>query len=167
MKPPIIRNAIISDLQQITNIYAHYVEEGRASFEVNAPNREEMLRRYTAIVDAGYPFRVAVGKERDILGFAYASSYRARPAYRFTVEDSIYVKASELRQGIGKLLLTDLIKSCENLGFKQMVAIIGNGKGSASFRLHKALGFRYVGTLHAVGFKFGEWLDSVILQRSL
>jgi phosphinothricin acetyltransferase len=166
MTSPLLRPATAADLPAITAIYAHHVQTGLASFETAAPALAEMTQRYAAINGAGYPYLVA---ERDgaVLGYAYASAYRTRPAYRFTVEDSIYVAPHAVGLGVGRALLTRLIEDCERRGDRQMLAVIGDSGNAASIAVHRACGFTLKCTLDAVGFKFGRWVDSVIMQRPL
>ena len=161
-----IRPATLADIPAITRIYAQSVSTGTASFELEPPDEAEMARRMQALFDGGYPYIVAeIGGA--IAGYAYAGSYRPRPAYRFSVEDSIYVDPSAQRRGAGRLLLERLIEECERRGFRQMVAVIGDSAQTPSIELHRALGFRMVGTVENVGYKFGRWLDSVNMQRAL
>jgi L-amino acid N-acyltransferase YncA len=161
-----IRPATLADIPAITRIYAQSVSTGTASFELEPPDEAEMARRMQALFDGGYPYIVAeIGGA--IAGYAYAGSYRPRPAYRFSVEDSIYVDPSAQRRGAGRLLLEHLIEECERRGFRQMVAVIGDSAQTPSIKLHRALGFRMVGTVENVGYKFGRWLDSVNMQRAL
>src|SRR5690242_747167 len=148
-----IRPVQASDLEPITRIYAHAVRHGTASFEIEPPEEAEMARRLEAVRDGGYPFLVAE-REGEIAGYAYAGPYRARPAYRWTVEDSVYVAPQAQQQGIGRALLERLIAESEARGFRQMIAVIGDSAQAASIALHRAAGFRLVGTLEAVGFKF-------------
>ncbi len=154
------------DVPQITAIYAHAVRHGRASFELEPPDKAEMERRRDALVGAGYPYLVAeVG--RAVLGYAYAGAYRPRPAYSGTVENSVYVAAAHRGRGLGRLLLACLIEEAERRGFRQMVAVIGDSANLASIRLHERLGFTHVGTLRSVGWKHERWLDTVLMQRAL
>ncbi|MFQ5764791.1 MAG: GNAT family N-acetyltransferase, partial [Rhodospirillales bacterium] len=134
--------------------------------EMVPPDVAEMTRRRDALLEAGYPYRVAevAGAVR---GYAYASSYRPRPAYRYTVENSVYVARDTQRRGIGRRLLEDLIGRCTALGFRQMIAVIGDSDNASSIGLHRDLGFAEIGTLPSVGFKFGRWVDSVTMQRAL
>ena len=161
-----IRPSVESDIEAITAIYAHHVLTGFASFEIEPPSVDEMRRRRSAVVDAGLPYLVAE-REGVILGYAYAGTYRPRPGYRNTVENSIYMRPDTVGQGIGKRLLPILIDRCEALDLRQMIAVIGDTENRASIRLHETCGFRMVGVLEAVGFKLGRWLDSVIMQRTL
>jgi L-amino acid N-acyltransferase YncA len=161
-----IRPAEPRDLSAITRIYAHAVKHGTASFELDPPDLAEMTRRYTALRDGNFPYIVA---EIDgaVAGYAYAGPYRARPAYRFTVEDSIYIDPAMQRRGVGRVLLERLLVEAEQRGFRQMVAVIGDSATTPSIALHAALGFRMVGNFESVGFKFGRWLDSVLMQKPL
>lgn len=162
----IVRPSSDGDLPAITAIYAHAVTHGTASFELDPPDEAEMARRRAALLAAGYPYLVAEAAG-GVAGYAYAGAYRPRPAYRATVEDSIYVAPDAQAGGIGRALLTALIGACEARGFRQMVAVIGDSRSAGSIRLHESLGFRRVGILEAVGYKHGRWLDSVLMQRSL
>jgi L-amino acid N-acyltransferase YncA len=161
-----IRPADLSDIAAITRIYAHAVEHGTASFELEPPDEAEITRRYHALRNGRFPYIVA---EIDgaVAGYAYAGPYRARPAYRFTIEDSIYIDPAMHRRGVGRTLLERLLMESEKEGFRQMIAVIGDSNQAPSIELHKALGFRMVGTFEAVGYKFGRWLDSVLMQKAL
>ncbi|MCP4315810.1 MAG: N-acetyltransferase [Hyphomicrobiales bacterium] len=161
-----LRDARLSDLEAITAIYRDSVENGQSSFELTPPSIEEMKRRFEAMTGRNYPYIVAEDDDGTILGYAYAGAYRDRPAYRWTVEDSIYIDKNARGRGLGKALLVDLIVRCEALGFRQMIAIIG-GSEAGSVSLHRALGFEHIGTLHATGYKFGRWLDTVVMQLPL
>jgi len=162
-----IRPAKTSDIAAITRIYAPAVEHGTASFELTPPDEAEMARRMADLVGKGFPYIVAeIGGV--LLGYAYAGPYRVRPAYRHTVENSVYIAPDTQRRGIGRALLAALIEACETRGYRQMIAVIGDStKQAASIGLHEALGFRHVGVLEHVGFKHGRWLDSVLMQREL
>ena len=163
----VIRPAVSADIPAISRIYAHAVEHGTASFELTPPDEAEMARRMTKLLDGGFPY-LAAEVDGQIAGYAYAALYRERPAYRLTVEDSVYVSPDIHRRGIGRALLAALIEAAAAGGFRQMIAVIGDStKQAASIRLHEALGFRYVGILQDVGFKHGRWLDSVLMQRAL
>lgn len=153
-------------VEAIQSIYAHYVGTSLATFETEAPPMPEMLRRRMDLVRAGYPYLVAMLDGR-VVGYAHASSYRPRAAYRFTVENSVYVAAAHHGQGIGRQLLEALIAQCAHRGYRQVVAVIGDSGNSASIGLHQALGFEHTGTLRDVGSKFGRWVDTVLMQRSL
>lgn len=163
-----IRAATPGDLQAITDIYAHAVIHGTASYEYDPPSLEEMTARYNALVAAGHPYIVAeieLGGECVVMGYAYAGAFRTRPAYRFTVEDSIYIAPDAQGQGLGKLLLAELIRQCTALGFRQMIAVIGDGAvNQASVKLHEALGFAPCGRIVGSGFKHGRWCDTVLMQ---
>jgi phosphinothricin acetyltransferase len=166
MTHPMLRPATNADLPAITGIYAHHVLTGLASFETEAPTLAEMSRRFESITGAGYPYLVAV-QEGEVLGYAYASHYRTRPAYRFTVEDSIYVAPAAVGRGLGRALLARLVAECEQRDYRQMLSVIGDSANTASIAVHRACGFTLKCTLDAVGFKFGRWVDSVIMQRPL
>ena len=161
-----IRPATPADVPAITRIYAHAVKHGTASFELEPPDEAEMARRQCTLLDGGYPYIVA---EIDgaLVGYAYAGPYRPRTAYRFSVEDSIYIDPLAQRRGVGRVLLEHLIEECERRGFRQMIAVIGDSAQAPSIELHRALGFRMIGAVENVGYKFGRWLDSVNMQRAL
>jgi L-amino acid N-acyltransferase YncA len=162
----IVRASTDADVVRCAEIYRHHVLHGTASFEVDPPDLAEMERRRSAVLDLGLPHLVA---ERDgrVMGYAYAGNWRPRPAYRHSVEDSIYVDKDAVGQGVGKLLLPVLIHECAERGKRQMVAVIGDSAQTASIRLHASCGFEMTGTLKSIGFKFGRWLDSVLMQRPL
>jgi len=163
----IIRDAERRDLPAITAIYAESVRNGTASYEIEPPDLAEMTRRWQALRDGAYPYIVAQANG-DILGFAYASPYRNRPAYRFSVEDSVYVAPAAQRRGLGWALLSRIIDLSETQGFRQMIAVIGGPDTQiASVRLHEALGFRPIGVFEGSGYKFGRWLDTLFMQRAL
>jgi L-amino acid N-acyltransferase YncA len=162
----VVRAATEDDFSAITAIYAHYVLRGTATFEIEPPSCEAMLERRAAVMALGLPFLVAELEGR-VVGYAYASAYRPRPAYRFTVEDSIYIDAEHTGQGCGQTLLAALIEACEKGPWMQMIAVIGDSANEASVRLHERFGFQLVGTLRSVGFKFDRWLDTVLMQRML
>jgi L-amino acid N-acyltransferase YncA len=161
-----IRPSRDDDVAAVTAIYRHHVLHGIASFEDIPPKVDEIARRRREIAALGLPHLVAIQSER-VAGYCYASLYRTRSAYRFTVEDSIYVDAAEVGRGIGRALLQTLIERCSELGYRQMVAVIGGSDQWPSIRLHEALGFTRTGLLPAVGFKFGRWVDTVLMQRPL
>lgn len=162
-----IRPAEEGDLDGITAIYADAVTRGTASYELEPPDRDEMANRWRSLTGNGYPYLVAVRGGR-VAGYAYAGPYRPRPAYRFTVENAVYIAADARRGGIGRALLVQLIETCEGLGFRQMIAVIGDGTNhAASVGLHAALGFRRIGVIEGSGYKHGRWLDTVLMQRSL
>jgi len=162
----LIRAAQPQDLAVITAIYDHAVRHGTASFELEPPDETEMTRRYETLRRGGYPYLVAE-IDGELLGYAYAGPYRARPAYHWSVEDSIYIAPRSHRRGIGRALIERLIAEAEAAGFRQMIAVIGDSANAGSIELHRAAGFRMVGTFDNVGFKFGRWLDSVLMQRPL
>src|SRR5579872_6880154 len=161
-----IRPATAADMPAITEIYAHAVRFGTATFELVPPDTGEMRRRFEALKDGGFPYFVAV-LERGVVGYAYAASYRPRPAYRFTVENSVYLRPAIHGRGIGRILLQRLIAECEALGFRQMIAVIGDSANLASIGVHRRCGFEMIGTHPNVGLKFGRWLDTVMMQRAL
>jgi L-amino acid N-acyltransferase YncA len=161
-----IRAATAADIPAITAIYDHAVRHGTASFEIEPPDAAEMARRRQLLVEAGYPYLVAESGG-VVAGYAYAGPYRSRPAYRWSVEDSIYVAPHMHRRGIGAALLERLVVEAEQRGYRQMIAVIGDSAQTASIALHHAAGFRLIGTIEHVGFKFGRWLDSVLMQRAL
>lgn len=162
----VIRPARLADMPAIAAIYRHAVLTGTATFEIDPPDVEEMSRRWSALQDGGYPYHVAEF-EGAVTGYAYAGPYRTRPAYHWTVEDSVYVDPRIHRRGIGRRLLDRLIADTEALGFRQMIAVIGDSRQTPSIALHRAAGFRLIGAMEAVGFKFGGWLDTVLMQRPL
>jgi phosphinothricin acetyltransferase len=161
-----IRPGTAADIPAITRIYAHAVLHGTASFELDPPDEAEMLRRQMALIEGGFPYLVA---ERGgaVVGYAYAGAYRPRRAYRFSVEDSIYIAPEAHRGGIGRALLIALIDEATVRGFRQMIAVIGDAAQTPSIELHRALGFRMIGAIEAVGFKHGRWLATVLMQRAL
>ena len=162
----VVRNAGDGDLKAIRAIYAHHVLYGLASFEEEPPDLAEITRRRAAVVALGLPYLVAE-RAGTVSGFAYAGPFLPRPAYRHTIENSIYVAPDAAGHGLGRLLLGALIERCSAVGCRQMVAVIGDSQNSASVALHAALGFRQVGTLRSTGFKLGRWVDTVLMQRSL
>lgn len=162
----LLRDVVEADIAAIAAIYAEQVDAATNSYEYQAPERDEMLRRMRAIVEAGHPYLVAERAGR-LLGYAYASSYRAREGYRWTVENSVYVDAAARGQGIGGALLSALIAACEHRGYRQMIAVVGDATNTASIRLHERFGFRVVGTFSGIGRKHGRWLDALQMQRAL
>jgi L-amino acid N-acyltransferase YncA len=166
MTDVLIRAATPADIGRIAQIYADAVRNGTASFELEPPDEAEMLRRQRALLDGGYPYLVAL-RDGEVQGYAYAGAYRPRPAYRFSVENSIYVARDAHRRGIGRALMERLIDEAQARGYRQMIAVIGDSSQVPSIGLHQRLGFRLVGTLEAVGFKHGRWLDTVLMQRPL
>lgn len=163
---PVLRAAGPADVPAIAAIYAHHVRFGLASFEEEPPPAEEIGRRMKDVTDRAMPYLVAE-LAGTIAGYAYVSPYRTRSAYRFAVENSIYLAPGREGQGLGTRLLDGLIQRCEQGPWRQMVAVIGDSANLASIRLHERLGFRSAGRLEAVGFKFGRWVDSVLMQRPL
>jgi phosphinothricin acetyltransferase len=161
-----VRAAARADFGDITGIYADHVRSGTGTFELEPPDVAEMRRRWRKVRKHGLPYLVAM-VAGCVAGYAYAGPYRPRPAYRFTVEDSIYVHADAMGRGIGRTLLAALIRECEGTGARQMLAVIGDAGNAASIRLHSAAGFVPAGTLTSVGYKFGRWLHVVIMQRAL
>ncbi len=163
----VVRAATVADVPAIAAIYAQHVATGTASFELAPPDMDEMLRRYARAQDGGYPYVVACDAAARVIGYAYAGPYRTRPAYRHTVENSVYVEAGGSGHGVGSALLAVLIAACSDRGFRQMVAIIGGADNAASIALHRSHGFAEAGRLENVGRKHGRWLDTVLMQRGL
>jgi L-amino acid N-acyltransferase YncA len=166
MQKIIIRPATPEDIAAITRIYADAVLNGTASFEIEPPDEAEMTRRQAALLNNGYPYLTAE-IEGVVAGYAYAGPYRSRPAYKWSVEDSIYVAPAMHRKGIGGLLLRRLVAESEQRGFRQMIAVIGDSAQIGSIAVHERAGFNHIGTLRSVGFKHGKWLDTVLMQRAL
>jgi phosphinothricin acetyltransferase len=162
----IIRACETGDLAEITAIYRDAVLTGTASFEIDPPDLAEMTRRRQTLLDGGYPYLVAEA-EHHVVGYAYAGLYRARLAYRSTVENSVYVARPARGKGLARQLLSRLIEECTARGFRQMIAVIGDSGNDASIRLHEAADFTHVGVLRSVGWKHGRWLDTVLMQRVL
>jgi L-amino acid N-acyltransferase YncA len=161
-----IRPAVAADLPFITGIYEHAVRYGTATFELIPPDLAEMTRRFAALMEGGFPYLVACLEGR-VVGYAYAGAYRPRPAYRFTVENSVYLEPAVHRRGIGLQLLRRLIAESETRGYRQMIAVIGDSANAGSIGVHTICGFAMIGTHPDVGFKFGRWLDTVMMQRAL
>lgn len=161
-----IRLAAPADLVRVCEIYRHHVLTGTATFEIVPVTPEEMRARHAAVVERGYPWLVA-SLDETVVGYAYATVFRPRPAYAWTVEDSIYLDPAATGRGLGRALLTRLIADCESIGLRQMIAVIGDSANTPSIALHRALGFADAGVQRAVGLKFGRWLDTVTLQRAL
>lgn len=166
MAGKIVRASTEADMENVLRIYAHEVKHGLSTFEEQPPDLEEMCRRRDDVLALGLPHLVA---ELDgaIVGYAYAGRYRPRPAYGYTIENSVYVAEGMRGTGTGKMLLSALIEECERGPWRQMIAVIGDAGNAGSIGLHQSLGFRQVGTLRSVGFKLGRWVDTVIMQRSL
>lgn len=168
-KPFTLRDATPADVPAIHAIYAHHVLHGRASFEEVPPSVDEMQLRFAEVHRKGLPYLVAE-RDGEVLGYAYASAYRARSAYRFAIEDSIYIDHRRVGEGLGQALLAELVARCETGPWRQMVAVVActaGGEGAGSLAVHERLGFRTVGRLEAVGFKHGQWIDTVLMQRAL
>jgi L-amino acid N-acyltransferase YncA len=161
-----IRDAKAADFDTITRIYAHYVQHALATFEETPPDADEMRRRHASITGAGLPYLVA---EMDgvVVGYTYATAYRPRSAYRHTIEDSVYIADGFGGRGLGLSLLTALIERCDAGPWRELVAVIGNSGNAGSIALHARLGFEHVGVLRKVGYKHGQWVDTVLMQRSL
>ena len=161
-----IRGALTTDAPALAAIYGHHVLHGFGTFEEIAPSIEEMAGRLTAVTGRGLPYLVAEIDDA-VVGLAYASPFRTRAAYRYTVEDSVYIAPDRQRSGIGKALLGAVIAACEPLGLRQMVALIGDAANAGSIGLHRACGFTPAGVFPAVGYKAGRWVDVVMMQRPL
>ena len=162
-----LRDCSPADIPAIAAVYGHWVTHGVASFELEPPGADEMQRRRDAILAAGYPYLVAEGEGGRILGYAYASAWRTRPAYRFGCENSVYVAPDAGRGGVGRALLQALIARCEARGLRLMVAVIGDSGNAPSIGLHRAMGFQPAGLLPATGWKHGRWVDTVLMTRPL
>ena len=162
----LLRSARADDVPLILSIYAQHVLHGLATFEEEPPSIDEMRQRLVEVTARGLPYLVAE-EAGTVLGYGYCAPYRLRSAYRFTLEDSVYVKDGHHRKGVGRAILTELIRLCEQLNCRQLVAVIGDSAQAASIGLHASLGFVRAGTLRSVGFKFGRWVDTVIMQRPL
>jgi len=162
-----IKVATLDDAAGMAEIYNHYVKSGTATFEEDLLSVEDYQERLFQLIESNLPVFTAEGANSDLLGFAYASYYNPRSAYRFTVENSVYVHPKHIKRGIGKKLLANLILTCRNSGFKQMVAVIGDSKNTGSIKLHEAMGFNQIGVAKQVGYKFDTWLDVVYMQYDL
>jgi len=161
-----IRPATMADAAALAAIYGHNVLHGFGTFEEIVPSTEEMSRRLSSVLGLGLPYLVAE-TEGEVAGFAYASAFRTRAAYRYTVEDSVYIAPDRQGRGIGKALLTAVIAECEALGLRQMVAMIGDSENAGSIAVHRSCGFEPSGVLRGLGFKAGRWVDVVTMQRTL
>ena len=161
-----VRDAVAADFPAIAALYAHHVQTGLASFEEVPPSAEEMLRRFAGVRTCGLPWLV-VELGGKLVGYCYASPYHPRSAYRFTVQDSVYVAEESIGRGVGTALLQKLIETCTAKGYRQMIAVVGDSGNEASLRLHARLGFRTIGQTLRIGVKFGRWVDIVHLQRAL
>jgi phosphinothricin acetyltransferase len=165
-EPPQIRNATAADADAITAIYRHYVLTHTSTFEIDPPDAAEMTSRMQRISQTGLPYLVAdlAGK---VVGYCYVTPYRPRAAYRFTIENSVYVAPGVTARGIGRLLLQELLRQAKNLGYREVIAVIGDSANTPSIALHRKAGFVEVGTLRNVGFKFDRWLDTVLMQLTI
>lgn len=166
MSAVVLRPGSADDLDAVTRIYAWNVAHGTGTFEIEAPDRVEMERRRTDVLAKGLPWLV-LESAGQVVGYAYANQFRPRPAYRFCVEDSVYLAPDAIGQGFGRLLLAELLARCEAAGARQMLAVIGDSANAGSIGVHRALGFAPVGTMKAAGWKFDRWLDVVLMQKSL
>ncbi len=164
--PLLVRPSAPADLEALREIYAYAVTQGTGTFELVVPDAAEMARRREDVLAKGLPWLVAEARGR-VLGYAYANHFRPRPAYRFTVEDSVYLHPEAQGRGVGRTLLAELVSRCQAAGARQMLAVIGDSNNHASIGAHRALGFEHCGLLQAVGWKFGRWLDVVLMQRAL
>ncbi|RZJ41057.1 MAG: N-acetyltransferase family protein [Brevundimonas sp.] len=162
-----LREAVRADVPRLTEIYAHAVLNGTASYELDPPTEAEMLARFDSLKAQGYPYLVAANGAGRVVGYAYAGPFRTRPAYRWSVEDAIYIAPEVHGHGVGRSLLLRLIEECTAKDFRQMVAVIGGSDHVASIRLHERAGFRTIGIFQASGFKFGKWIDTVLMQLQL
>jgi len=162
----IIRAATADDADALAAIYGHHVLTGFGTFETEPPEPEEMARRRAAVADRGLPYLVAEDAGR-VLGFAYAGPFRPRAAYRYTVEDSVYVAPDATGRGVGRAVLTEVLRQCEALGVRQVIAVIGDSQNAGSIGLHRSLGFEHAGIGKSFGFKHGRWVDIVWMQKSL
>lgn len=164
--PVTVRDATEADMAQVHAIYTFYVTRTAASFEEEPPSVEEMMRRRAAILERGMPYLVAED-HGEVVGYTYAGPWRPRSAYRYTLEDSIYVAPFVQRRGVGRALLGGLIERCTEMGYRRMIAVIGDSANQSSIALHRAMGFRQEGVLRGVGLKFGRWVDVVMMHREL
>jgi phosphinothricin acetyltransferase len=164
---PSVRNSTPDDIPALTRIYAHHVLHGTGSFETEAPSEDEMARRRDEVLTRQLPYLVAEDADGQVIGFAYANWFKARPAYRFSAEDSIYVADGQHGRGLGRLLMNALITHCEAAGVRKLIAVIGDSRNAGSVGVHTAAGFSHVGTMQSVGWKFGRWLDIVMMEKTL
>jgi L-amino acid N-acyltransferase YncA len=162
----LLRPSTPADLAAVRDIYAHAVTQGTGTFELEVPDTAEMARRRDDVLAKGLPWLVAE-QDRQVLGYAYANHFRPRPAYRFSVEDSIYLHPAAQGRGVGRVLLAELVARCQAAGARQMLAVIGDSANQGSIGVHRALGFEPCGLLQSVGWKFDRWLDVVLMQRPL
>ncbi|WP_047217409.1 MULTISPECIES: GNAT family N-acetyltransferase [Delftia] len=164
---PTIRPSQDSDLAAITAIYRHHVLHGTGTFETDPPSEADMATRRADVLAKGLPYLVAVDAQGQVLGFAYANWFKPRPAYRFSAEDSIYVHDAVRGQGVGRLLIDALSHDCEAAGVRKLLAVIGDSANAGSIGVHRAAGFTPAGTLRSMGWKFGRWLDIVLMEKTL
>jgi L-amino acid N-acyltransferase YncA len=162
-----LREAVPADVPRLTEIYAHAVLNGTASYELVPPSEAEMLARFEALAVQDYPYIVAENGAGQVIGYAYAGPFRMRPAYRWSVEDSVYIAPEAHGHGVGRALLLRLIELCDEKGFRQMIAVIGGADHAPSIRLHERAGFRTIGIFQGSGYKFGKWIDTVLMQMQL
>lgn len=162
----IVRPSLETDAPALAAIYGHHVLHGLGSFEETPPSADDMAGRRAAVVALGLPYLVAEA-DGKVLGFAYTGPFRPRAAYRYTVEDSVYVAPEAIGKGVGRLVLSEVLKACEALGVRQVMAVIGNSANEASIGLHRSLGFEHAGVGRALGFKHGDWVDIVWMQKAL
>ena len=163
---PIIRLSTDADIPAVTAIYAHHVLTSTGTFETKAPSEQDMTMRRADVLGKGLPYLVAVDNG-NVVGFAYGNWFKPRPAYRYSVEDSIYLAPHQQSKGLGRALLAELVARCEAVGIRKMMAIVGDSANTASVGVHLALGFEQVGKVDACGWKFGAWRDIVIMQKTL
>lgn len=161
-----IRSATSGDALAVAAIYGHHVLHGLGTFEETPPSEAEIAQRIAAVLDRGLPYLVAEA-DGAVIGFAYAAPFRPRAAYRYTVEDSVYIDPAHLGRGVGKALVAEVIAACEALGLRQMIAVIGDSANAGSIGLHRSLGFEHQGVGRSLGFKHGRWVDIVWMQRAL
>ena len=161
-----VRDSRETDIEAVCAIYAHHVRHGTGSFELEPPSLDDIARRRSDVLANGFAHRVAE-IDGEVAGFAYFNFFRLRPAYRFSVENSVYVRAGLQRAGVGRALLTDLVDEARARGLRQMIAVIGDSANTGSIGLHAACGFRFAGVLRGSGWKFDRWLDTVLMQREL
>ena len=166
MSTLLIRPSTSADVPALAALYGWHVRHGTGTFEIDPPTLEDMARRRDDVVDKGLPYLV-LEDDGEVCGYAYANQFRPRPAYRFCLEDSVYLAADKAGRGYGRLLLTELLARCEAAGARQMLAVIGDSANTGSIGVHRALGFRDSGVLKSSGWKFNRWLDVVIMQRQL
>ena len=166
IKMPLIRNAVQTDFTEIQVIYSEYVLKTHATFEVIPPAKDELIRRWQTITSDSLPYLIAELNNK-VIGYAYASKYRSRSAYKYTIEDSVYVSPNSIGKGVGKALLKSIVQKCASLGYRQMIAVIGGSDNHSSINLHERCGFYQIGTMPSTGYKLQQWVDSVMMQRQL